>query len=257
MGMGSKETFGAELAKQIPIKDVYADLAHPTLSTVGQALQGVTRVALAPVTALVWGYDKISGYLDVAIPEYFAKRKVEKEKIVTPDPSIAVPLIEAMRYTAHKPELREMFTNLLGASMNSETFDEHPAFVEIIKQICPDECKILKYLLYDPIMPMLKVRKELNIGGEVDVTPYFSDICFSSKCEQPQKFPEYLDNLHRLGLIEIQYDRYLSNDFYYTQLRENPYFKSLIPNDIDKVTEKKSLYKLSELGKKFCSVCIE
>ena len=148
--MGSKETFGAELAKQIPIKDVYADLAHPTLSTVGQALQGVTRVALAPVTALVWGYDKISGYLDVAIPEYFAKRKVEKEKIVTPDPSIAVPLIEAMRYTAHKPELREMFTNLLGASMNSETFDEHPAFVEIIKQLCPDECKILKYLLYDP-----------------------------------------------------------------------------------------------------------
>ena len=227
--MDSKETFGAELAKQIPIKDVYVDLAHPTLSTVGQALQGVTRVALAPVTALVWGYDKISGYLDVAIPEYFAKRKVEKEKIVTPDPSIAVPLIEAMRYTAHKPELREMFTNLLGASMNSETFDEHPAFVEIIKQLCPDECKMLKYLLYDSIMPMLKVRKELNAGGEVDATPYFSDICFLSKCEHPLKFPEYLDNLHRLGLIEIQYDRYLSNDFYYTQLRENPYFKSLIP----------------------------
>lgn len=53
--MNDKETFGAELAKQLPVKEIYADLAHPTLSTIGQALQGVTRVALAPVTAFSLG----------------------------------------------------------------------------------------------------------------------------------------------------------------------------------------------------------
>lgn len=254
--MDTKETFGAELAKQIPIKEIYMDLAHPALSAVGQALQGATRVALAPVTALVWGYDKISDYLDVAIPEYFAKRKIRKENIVTPDPSVAVPLIEAMRYTSHKPELREMFTNLLGASMNSEVCDEHPAFVEIIKQLCSDECKMLKYLFSDPKMPMLKIRIKLDDDGEVDITPYFSDICFLSKCERPQKFPEYLDNLHRLGLVEVFYDRYLVDDSYYGELRKNPYFSNLIPTNSDKTFEKKSMYVLSELGKKFCSVCI-
>lgn len=36
--MDKKETFGAEVAKQLPVKDIYNDLAHPTLSTVGQAL---------------------------------------------------------------------------------------------------------------------------------------------------------------------------------------------------------------------------
>ena len=73
--MDKKETFGGEIAKQLPVKDIYNDLAHPTLSTVGQGLQGVTKLALAPISALVWGYDKIADYLDVAIPEYFEKRK--------------------------------------------------------------------------------------------------------------------------------------------------------------------------------------
>ena len=71
--MDKKETFGAEIAKQLPIKDIYQDLAHPALSEVGQALQGATRVALAPITALVWGYDKIAGYLDTAVPPYFER----------------------------------------------------------------------------------------------------------------------------------------------------------------------------------------
>ena len=31
----NKESFGGELAKQLPVKELYADLAHPALSTVG------------------------------------------------------------------------------------------------------------------------------------------------------------------------------------------------------------------------------
>ena len=111
--METKDKLANEVASQLPVKEIYNDLAHPILSTVGKTLQGAARVALAPVTALIWGYDKIAAYLDVALPEYFAKRKIKKESIVTPDESIAVPIIEALRYTSHKAELREMFTNLL------------------------------------------------------------------------------------------------------------------------------------------------
>lgn len=253
----TKQTFGSEIAKQLPVKEIYTDLAHPALSTVGQTLQGATRVALAPVTALIWGYDKIAGYLDIAIPEYFAKRKIQKENISTPDPAIAVPLIEAMRYTSHKAELRELFTNLLGASMNTAVCDEHPAFVEIIKQLCADECKMLVYLHHDPKMAMLKVRMKLDTGGETDITPYFSDICYVTNCDYPQKFPEYLDNLHRLGLVEIFYDRHLVDDAYYEVLRKHPSFSQLVPSNKENFSEKKSIYSLSEMGKKFCSVCMD
>ena len=140
--------------------------------------------------------------------------------------------------------------------MNNETYDEHPAFVEMIKQLCADECKMLKYLHADPKMPMVKVCVQLDAGGEIDVMPYFSDICFKSNCEYPSKFPEYLDNLHRLGLVEIFYDRYLIDDAYYEELRKNQNYTHAVPNNSEKTKEKKSMYELSELGKKFCSVCI-
>ena len=256
--MENKETFGAGLAKQIPINEVYTDLAKPAISTIGQTLQGATRVALAPISALIWGYDKIAAYLDVAIPEYFAKRKISKEKIVSPDPSVAGPLIDAMRYTAHKEELREMFTNLLGSAMNSDSNDEHPAFVEIIKQLSSDECRILKVLKQDPKMPIIRLRLKLASGdGEIDMAPYFSDICFKSGCQFPAKFPEYLSNLARLGLVDIYRDRYLSDDKYYVALRSHASFPQIIGVDSKKIVEQKSFFELSELGKKFCNVCME
>ena len=257
--MDNKESFGAEIGKQIPIKEIYNDLAHPTLSTVGQTLQGATRIALTPISALIWGYDKISAYLDIAIPEYFAKRKVQKEKVQTPDPSIAVPTIVALQYTAHKPELRVMFTNLLGASMNKDTCnDGHPAFVEIIKQLTPDECKILRYLATDSRMPMIKIREQVvGSEGQLDTTPYFSDIVFTCECSFPSKFPEYLNNLSRLGLIDVFYDTYLTDDTYYAQLRSNPHFPVFSDNEFIKYEEKKSMYELSQFGKEFCKICIQ
>ena len=251
-----KETFGGELGKNLPIKEIYNDVAHPVLSTIGQTLQGATRVALAPISAMIWGYDKIAGYLDVAIPEYFARKRIKKENIKSPDPSIAVPVIEAMRYTSHKPELIEMFTNVLGASMNSESYDEHPAFVEIIKQLCSDECKMLKYLYKQNKMPMLKQRLSMDKGGHIDMTPYFSDICYVVSCEHPIKFPEYLDNLHRLGLVDVYYDTYLTDEKHYDDLRNHYMYPIVSGAEDKKIIEKKSLYQLSEMGRKFCSVCI-
>lgn len=78
--MDKKETFGGEIAKQLPVKDMYNDLFHPALNTVGQGLQGATKLALTPISALVWGYDKIADYLDVAIPEYFEKKENRERK---------------------------------------------------------------------------------------------------------------------------------------------------------------------------------
>lgn len=254
--MDNKETFLGEVAKQLPVKEIYNDVAHPALSTVGEALQGATKVALAPITAMVWGYDKIAGYLDVAIPEYFAKRKIAKEKIVTPDPAIAVPTIEAMRYTSHKKELREMFVNLLGASMNSDEIDEHPAFVELIKQLSSDECRILKYIQLHDKMPMLKERLKLPQGGELDVFPYFSDVGYLTGCSFPQKFPEYLNNLQRLGLVDVFYDRHLVDNKFYEDLKKHFAYPKVKAAEGQEFVEHKSLYVISEFGKKFCKICI-
>lgn len=255
--MEKEETFGGEIAKQVPVKAVYDDVFHPTLTEIGKALQGVTRIALSPISALVWGYDKVASYLDVAVPEYFAQRRIPQEKIKTPDPSIAVPTVLAMTYNSHKPELRDMFTNLLGASMTADVIDGHPAFVEIIKQLCSDEAKMLREMKNEVKFPMIKVRIKVKNKGEFDVAPYFSDLCYRIGCEYPQKFPEYLDNLQRLGLVDVEKNRHLVDDQIYETLKKHPNYVTVNLADGQSIVEQKSLFEISELGKKFCAICIE
>jgi hypothetical protein len=45
--------------KAVPI---YQDLAQPAVRVVGSALEGAVRVALAPVSLLVWGYEQTKDY---------------------------------------------------------------------------------------------------------------------------------------------------------------------------------------------------
>ena len=47
----SKETLPAEIAKQIPIKDIYDDVAHPALSEVGKAIQSLNRIKVFPLSS--------------------------------------------------------------------------------------------------------------------------------------------------------------------------------------------------------------
>lgn len=259
--MNNKETFGGEIGKQVPVKDIYNDLAHPSLSTVGQALQGLTRVALSPVTALVWGYDKICGYLEVAIPEYFANRKIDKDKIQTPDPAIAVPIIEAMRYTSHKTELRELFTNLLGAAMNSDTAQTvHPAYVEIVKQLETDEAKLLKKMTPTIVKfyPLINVKLKYGVGDGVVFIKWFTDLGFDV-CEKPEKIGTYLENLERLKLIEVPPLMSFTDNQAYEELFNHPAIKKeslleKIPDDM-KFGYDKLVFNLTSFGVDFIKAC--
>lgn len=128
---------------------VYEDVLQPAAKEVGAGLQTVAKtihIALAPVSALVWGYDKLKDYLEERLAEKL--KKVPAEKIITPNPTVAVPAVESMRYTAHDPTLRELYASLLASAMNADTADKaHPAFVEMIRQMTPDEAKILKFIV--------------------------------------------------------------------------------------------------------------
>jgi len=134
-----------ELVKAVP---VYQDAVQPAAQEVGKALGTVTKlvnVALAPVTALVWGYDKIAEYISEKVSEKL--KDVPPENIITPPIYIAGPTIEAMRFTADNDELREMYANLLATSMNKETINNtHPRYIDIIKNISVDDAILLKYL---------------------------------------------------------------------------------------------------------------
>lgn len=227
--MSDKESFLGEVGKKIPIDKVYDDVFHPALSEVGHTLQGAVKVSLTPISAIVWGYDKISSYLDEAIPQYFENRKISKEKIISPDSAIAVPTIEAMRYT-NKGILRQMYVDILGASMNQDTADFiHPSFVEVIKQLTPDEAKIIKELprkgLHEPLMN-IRVEKE-NAKGTFVIYRNCGILGYKAGCIFPDRISLYVDNLKRLALVEVPENACLIDEWRYDKIADSDYFKAL------------------------------
>lgn len=127
----------------------------------------------------------------------------------------------------------------------------------VADKLCSDEAKMLKEIRECGMMPIIKFLIAVDPVGEIDVLPYFSDICYRVRCEYPQKFPEYLDNLHRHGLVDIEIDRHFTNDDYYEKLKKHPECKKINAQLGQKIVEKKSIFKITEFGRKFCSVCMD
>lgn len=189
---------------------VYQDALQPALQEVGVALQTVARtihIALAPVAALVWGYDQIKEFVTSRLAEKL--QNVPPERITSPSPNVAGPVLEALRYTGHQETLRDLYANLLAASMDSATANgAHPAFVDIIRQLTPDEAKIVRLFAEPRSFPLITVRRVFRqpteeLRGGVDVLSNFSMLGWEADCAIPTAAPIYINNLCRLGLAEL------------------------------------------------------
>lgn len=78
--------------------------------------------------------------------EYKAQQ-IPPEHIQELDISIIGPALEASRFYIGEPDIRELFTNLIAASMNQAHNEQvHHAFVELIKMLSPKDAKLLNYL---------------------------------------------------------------------------------------------------------------
>lgn len=252
------------VAKAIPI---YQDIAQPAAQEVGKALQTVAKtvhIVLAPVSALVWGYDQIREFVATKVTERL--KNVPPENLVTPKPNVAGPALEALRYTGHESSLSDLYANLIAAAMDKSTAQgAHPAFVEIIKQLTPDEAKLVSLFVSDQPLPLINLSWEFkpnsngNKGGK-DVLVHYSHLGTIAGCEFPHMTPTYIDNLCRLGLAEVPaFWKYTSKGVY-EALENDPMIKerkaSIESNaEILAIIERKGL-RVTELGKQFARVCV-
>ncbi len=258
----SKMSAVADLAKAIP---VYDDLIHPAAKEIGKALETVAKtvnIALAPVKTLVWGYDQI---------EYFVNSKVSKklsdtpkEDIITPKLNIAGPALEALRFTGHEESLSDAFANLLASSMDKKTEElVHPSFVDIIKQITSDEAKILKLFSHGNFHPHplidIQARKGGDMGGNL-ILLNFSTIGEEAKCDLPLSTPAYLDNLCRLGLLEIPALTEMKRAGAYSSVEEHSFVKIVLKQIDDRPDREPKIFRkcirTTEFGNQFITTCI-
>lgn len=248
------------LVKAVPL---YEDAIQPVAKEAGKALQTVGKTvnaALLPIRGLVWGIEQFESFVHTKVAKKL--EKIPVENIQTPDPAVAVPALESLRYTGHKESLSELYANLLASSMDSETAkNAHPGFVEIIRNLSADEAKVLTFLYGQGIAPIIDIRREEKNGSSgFDVQRLVCTIGTDCGCEHGDLMGSYLINLERLGLIELDKGRFLTAADAYTRITDDPPVKAII-DEINSSTDfkaavQKYFAQLTPFGRQFGQACI-
>jgi hypothetical protein len=255
--VGALVKAGAEVAPEF--KEELGPAAQElgkALTTLGKAI----NVALAPLSLTVWGYERIADYLRTRLEEKLSS--VAPEKITAPPTNVAGPALEAMRFTGDTPQLREMYASLLATAMNADTAGvAHPAFVEIIKQLNQDEAKILAALANRRYRPVINVFARLKAQqSKTLATRCQSMLDEEAGISRPDLFPTYIDNLIRLGLVEIPDGQHLTQPGIYDQLLASKPIVDLIAEinatETHTAEVERRFLRLRSLGEQFVAICL-
>jgi hypothetical protein len=242
------------------LERVYDDVFHPSAKSLGNT------VSLMPRTVGVWlgKWEKwvINGEESIRLTAEAVKEKVTQipdGKLTEPEAYVAIPAIQQLSYCYDSDELREMYANLLVSSMNADTkYQVHPSFVDIIKQLTPDEAKLLKRISKGGSFPLIDVRIIMPSGGfHVDIHN-FTDIG-ESVCECPENIFSYLDNFERLKLIDIKNDEFFKDEKIYESLENHPEIKKAMAQIMPegyKYEIQHGLFSLTAFGKDFIKICL-
>lgn len=250
----------AGIVKAVP---VYQDVLQPAAQEVGTALQTVAKtihIVLAPVSAMVWGYDKIKDFVSTKVAEKL--KNVPPENLISPKANVAGPALEALRYIGHDESLSNLYANLLASSMNKDTANSaHPSFVDIIKQLTSDEAKLLNYFLSNKALPLLNGKLKLKGGGGITYKKNFSLFGEKAGVDILENTNSYIDNLCRLGICVIpMYSEYTDKDIYKETL-DSPLFIKLVDDQSGKLEPEVSIeYRILEItdfGRQFLDTCVK
>ena len=190
---------------------------------------------------------------------------IPQEYIEAPKARVVVPVVQNASIT-EEFEIREFYANLLVNSMNKIVKNGvHPGFVEIIKQISPDEAKILKYMSNShQTIPTISLSYENRGKGSITIIDNFSTVGEEAGCEFPYQVQKCFDNLCRLGLL---YDAKGMSSFTdktkYEHLKNHKNIAPFATEERAKQYGKEtfrfdeSIIKLTSFGNDFCSICLE
>ncbi len=256
-----EEELAQEAIKLLP--ELYKDLAQPTTQEVGNVAGRTAKVLLSPIRGLLWGWEKIEEVVIEGIENRLEEIPEEQRK--TPDPEIAVPLMQALTYTAQNETLREMYLNLLANSMDkNKEKDVHPSFVELIKQMNSLDAKVFEKLA--SVKGYQKaINPNISITGKgqtfLDATPEWF-VGWTLSDYTIFEISSSLIRLSKFGIVELMFDRTAGKDTYETLKSHTDLIEILgkyqLANPSLKldVTATNSILYVNEYGKQFRNACI-
>lgn len=217
---------------------VYQDALQPVAKQIGRSLEtvgGLINVALAPIALMVHGYELIHEKLKQRLEEKLGN--LPKEQIVSPPLLIVGPLVEKYRFAHDQPELAELYENLLASAMNEHTVRQaHPAFVQILAQLSPDEARLLKAISEHPYtIPKLDIELSFKpdspggpwpANGTLEIVKNLTNLDREASLD-PTLTRAFIINLERLGVLEIRSGLPLLKTDLYDDLSSHPELKKM------------------------------
>ncbi|MGL4873328.1 MAG: DUF4393 domain-containing protein [Cetobacterium sp.] len=184
--------------------------------------------------------------------------EIPEEKFQDPKLSIVGPALEASKFYIEEEEIRDMFSNLIASSMNSDCGDVPHSFVEIIKQLSPFDANLFQNL-HDDDNPLAEFVLENQNSHTYSL---YQNLYISSN------FPDFtnnaisLINLEKQGLIKIFIDKYLVKDSFYdiflplkSEIEQNNPVLPPVDGLPTNLVMRKHKFQLTSLGKKFREIC--
>lgn len=246
------------------IEKAYDDLVHPSAKRIGEIVSLLPRaigVALTPLEKYV-----LNGEYSLKATKKLLEEKlkdVDPEQIKTPEAYVAVPALQAIAYTTDNETLRDLFANLLAKAMQEDTADTvHPAFVEIIKQLSPDDAYTLKCFKNSHNLPIVNICG--NPPAEMEKASGFSNVHIvlhqnvfiaNSEIGDIGRQSTSITSLDRLGLVDISFDG-SSLTTSYDEFEKLAIFKNSFSNVMRKVYIEKGRACLNPFGEAFINVCL-
>jgi hypothetical protein len=135
----------------------------------------------------------------------------------------------------------------------------------MIKNMSPDEARIMRLFAVRAMFPMIDVRlHRKDQEGYEYLRRSFSSIGNQAGCSVPDLTPNYLDNLSRLGLIEspgahTSLSPSIATPNTYEPLEQADEIK-LIKQEAEALGARvecgRTFVRVTDLGKQFCQACV-
>jgi hypothetical protein len=185
----------------------------------GDGLNALAQLAWAQLSALPSAALSLPDVLRAIAARTLA---IPAHRRRTPAPSFVLRVFA--RLLGAEPEMRETYLALLTAAADRATSDDvHPAFLEVANQLSRDELRILAILDPSEAAPVLSVSSRLQHGGGSRVElRNFSLLGWRAGCHAEGRAATYLDNLARLGLVEIRPTRVTDDVRMFQEVEAHP-----------------------------------
>lgn len=230
----------------------------------GQSALTITKTinnVLLPLAAVNFAFDKARIYFAEKFQQDISQKTsaIPLEQIVEPKASIAGPALQALAFTHEETNLKNMYLNLLATAMDARIADEaHPAFVEIIKQLNSKEAEFIRWFLQSPsAIAIAEVRlTDINTKGWHSLITHLLNFTNTETllAVEDASVPAMVDNWVRLGLVEVDYTKFLTSDDSYAWVEKRPEvikFKATKENETHKISFANGVILRTALGVQF------